>query len=215
MPEITENTVNWITHKAVAEMLLDLYKVELHEKVLMKHVFSGLERLSFLATEKKFESFLIEDYKVNIPCNAFEIVSVTTLESLGKEVPTDTLGFEYNKNVVNMPYGRFIPYKVQGDVMEFNQTGFYVFIEYKRIKSDKDGNILFPEYLLDAITMYVLTQEFKARWISKQGTYDEYIAVEREWMKERNRAKRGTLNRNEIHEVLQIMFSFNKGKYFY
>jgi hypothetical protein len=215
MPEITENTANWVTHKSVGEQLSDLYKIVMHEKVLLTYVFQALERLSFLATEKKFESFLIQDYVVKVPCNAFEIVSVTTLESLSKDVPTDTLGYVYNKNVVDMPYGRFIPYVLQGEEMKFNQTGFHVFIEYKRIKSDDEGNIMFPEYLLTAVLNYVLMAEFKARWITKEGTYDEYRAMELEWNKERNRAKRGTLNRNEIHEVLQLMFSFNRNKYFY
>jgi hypothetical protein len=215
----TQNTNRFVNYLAVIERIKDHLGIDFQPSIVEEHVYDCLREIGGVAIETYYTCIPIKDYKIEadeLPCNLYNLISVTDNSSaIFAEAKERNSTFEYNKNYVDVPYGRFLDYVFDEKGLRFNVTGIDACLEYEGIKTDEEGRILFEEDKLKAVSAYVVHQWDYAKF--RAGTLNPNIYVESKaiMQKEMSACKRSFFNRNYMDKAIKKMYSFNRNRYFY
>lgn len=240
MLKATQNNLRWVSYKVVIQRLYDEYMIQdLPEHVVLQHIWDCLDVIGGLGVSRYLAVVKIEDHKFYLPCNLFDIISLTrkidnrpapphpwemTFSEYGNMERTalERRHFkgEYQDNYVNIPRGERVDYIIddsfhdeRGYYAKTNVTGMEAYLEYSGLKLDEEGYPLIAESHVPAVLAYVAYRYDYARFRAKMLEPAIYQESYRQWEMAKQEAMRGRFNRNELDKALKVLYGYNRNNY--
>lgn len=221
----------------IAVLLDQLYGIELDDEDLEELGLIAWELIGNKTTKLYRYSACIDgnDLSVTLPCNAFfegqgkssvELVTAS-YEDWERTTNYSDYGDNYTAFVeqnieaekyYQSPYylpGKILKYEEVGDKLYFTHNYGRVNILYKGIEADEDGLPKLTNKEALAIATYIAyTQKFKEGLITNNAAAtNQSIQLEALWRKQCDQARVGTLNQNDMNNILDIKGSWDRHSY--
>jgi hypothetical protein len=238
----TQNNLYWVSYKTVLQRLYDEYDIqELPEHVVLQHIWDCLNRIGGLGVSKYLTVVDIKDHKFYLPCNLYEIISLTKKIDNRPDPPhpvdllysSSNYGAKrntelerrnykgtYEDNYVNIPRGERVDYIIDSSFYEdgvyyakTNVTDIKAYLEYAGLKLDEEGYPMIAETHVPAVLAYIVYRHDYAKFRAGMLLPQIYQESYRQWEEARMLANRGRFNRNELEKALKVLYSYNRNNY--
>lgn len=218
----------------IAVLLDQLYGVEINDE--------DLEELGLLAWEQignrniklyRYSTCIGPDLSVTLPCNAIsddrsnvELVTasyedwerVTNYSENGDQntqyIETRIESEKFYQSPYYLP-GKILKYEQVGDKLYFTHNYGKINILYKGILADEDGLPQITNKEAAAIATYIAyVQKFKEGLITNNKNITEQaLQLENLWRKQCDQARVTYLNQNDMNDILDIKYSWDRHSY--
>ena len=216
----------------VAVLLDQLYGLEIEDE--------DLEELGLIAWElignknvklyRYSTSINSSDNSISLPCNVYQIESVTTSYEDWKRTTNYSEFGDFNtsfiennieaEKVYSSPYymsGKLIPYKQFDNTLTFDKNYGVINILYKGIEADEEGLPMLTDKEALAIATYIAYVQKYKEGLKTNNTVMINLAsnLEQKWSKQCDQARVTSLSQNDMNQILNIRDSWNRHSYGY
>lgn len=225
---------------SIADNIKDRFQIEPDLYILVKHAADALKHTGNGILERKLEEFYVKNYQVELPCDVIWVASVVkgipedaynyedgitqpsfflSSDSSASEnrdenlIPT-SLYINYKRNYIPQQKGQWVEYVWRDPFLMFNQSEFYVHVEYIKTATDEEGYPLIPETAEEACMYNYLYYHYFPQFIS--GKMNINIWKEIEEMRRRKLAQAINLkglSRNELSKIFDSIATFDRKNY--
>jgi hypothetical protein len=182
---------------AIKSQLHDFYAIELGDDDLENYGLSGWNRIGNKTTCTYKYVGKVEDFKLDLPCNADIVVSVhymfNDFRNRDNVYPNDLTYMTYDHFAESKSYdhdpdyssGKYAKYTQQGNTLHFYHTDFPVKVVYRGVLSDKDGLPELTRKEVEALASYCAwIHTRKQGMITKdKSTFEIALLLQQEWAK--------------------------------
>lgn len=217
-------TNRFVSYKNIMKRLNESpYNIDLPEHVVLQNIFDFLNNSGLLAIDRHCIAKKVKDCKVDIPCNAFDVISVCAIaDSYSNLIRHYDIGVtleNYNRilteddnitGYVNAFKRYYVDYTIEDDTITLKENVGRVIIEYDGIREDEEGYPLILEDAELAALTYVVMIDDMSRFRANPNNansaiYQNSIRLHEE---AKTKAQRPKFNRNQLNKALKVMYSY-------